>query len=137
MSNPFSLSFGTLPSELIERPVQAGEIMESFLSEYVNQRTFMITGVRGSGKTVLLTELSARFKEMSDWTVIPLSPESDMIHSLAAKLSNTRKYFEVFRDAKINLALFGFGLEIDGEPPVTDDETAILRPSANCLGDQN
>jgi predicted AAA+ superfamily ATPase len=87
----------------------------------------MITGVRGSGKTVLLTELAAHFRERKDWTVIPLSPESDMIHSLAAKLSNTRQYYEVFRDAKINLALFGFGLEIDGEPPVTDDETAILR----------
>lgn len=127
MSNPFSLSFGTRPAELIERPVQAGEIMESFLSEYVNQRTYMITGVRGSGKTVLLTELAARFRDREDWTIIPLSPESDMIHSLAAKLSNTRQYFEIFRDAKINLALFGFGLEIDGEPPVTDDETAILR----------
>ena len=127
MSNPFSLSFGTRPAELIERPVQASEITESFLSEYVNQRTYMITGVRGSGKTVLLTELAAHFRERKDWTVIPLSPESDMIHSLAAKLSNTRQYYEVFRDAKINLALFGFGLEIDGEPPVTDDETAILR----------
>ena len=127
MSNPFSLSFGTRPAELIERPVQASEITESFLSEYVNQRTYMITGVRGSGKTVLLTELAAHFRERKDWTVIPLSPESDMIHSLAAKLSNTRQYYEVFRDAKINLALFGFGFEIDGEPPVTDDETAILR----------
>ena len=127
MSNPFSLSFGTRPAELIERPVQASEITESFLSEYANQRTYMITGVRGSGKTVLLTELAAHFRERKDWTVIPLSPESDMIHSLAAKLSNTRQYYEVFRDAKINLALFGFGLEIDGEPPVTDDETAILR----------
>lgn len=87
MSNPFSLSFGIRPAELIERPVQAEEIMESFLSEYANQRTYMITGVRGSGKTVLLTELSARFRERKDWTVIPLSPESDMIHSLAAKLS--------------------------------------------------
>ena len=54
MSNPFSLSFGTRPAELIERPVQASDITESFLSEYVNQRTFMITGVRGSGKPVLL-----------------------------------------------------------------------------------
>lgn len=51
----------------------------------------------------------------------------EMIHSLAAKLSSTRKYFEIFRDAKINLALLGFGLETDGEPPVTDDETAIFR----------
>jgi hypothetical protein len=127
MSNPYSLSFGTRPAELIERPVQVSEIMESFLSEYVNQRTYMITGVRGSGKTVLLSELAAGFREIENWTIIPLSPESDMIHSLAAKLSNVRQYFEIFRDAKINLSMFGFGFAIDGEPPVTDDETAIFR----------
>ena len=68
MSNPFSLSFGTRPAELIERPFQASEITESFLSEYVTQRTYMITGVRGSGKTVLLTELAAHFRERKDCT---------------------------------------------------------------------
>ncbi len=127
MNNPFSLSFGMRPAELIERPLQAAEIVDSFLSEYANQRTFMITGVRGSGKTVLMTDIAARFKEREDWTVIALSPETDMIHSLAAKLSNIRKYVELFRDAKINLSFWGMGLEIDGEPPITDDETAVLR----------
>ncbi len=127
MNNPFSLSFGTRPAELIERPLQASEIIEAFLSVYANQRTYMITGVRGSGKTVLMTDIASGFKAREDWTVIALSPESDMIRSLAAKLSNIRKYTEVFRDAKINLSFFGLGLEIDGEPPVTDDETAILR----------
>ena len=127
MNNPFSLSFGTRPAELIERPLQASEIIEAFLSVYANQRTYMITGVRGSGKTVLMTDIASGFKAREDWTVIALSPESDMIRSLAAKLSTIRKYTEVFRDAKINLSFIGLGLEIDGEPPVTDDETAILR----------
>lgn len=127
MNNPFSLSFGTKPYEMIERPVQTREIYEAFTSEYVSQRTYMITGVRGSGKTVLMAELSDMIRTQEKWTVIPLTPEADMIHSLAAKLSNIRKFTEVFHDAKINLSLFGFGLEIDGEPPVTDDETAVAR----------
>lgn len=127
MSNPFSLSFGIRPTELVERPIQTAEILEAFTAEQVSQRTYMITGIRGSGKTVLMTEISARLCERENWTVIPLSPESDMIHSLAAKLSNMRKYTEIFRDARINLSIFGLGLEIDGEPPVTDDETAVTR----------
>ncbi len=127
MNNPFSLSFGTKPIELIERPLQTAEILDSFRSDPINQRTYMITGIRGSGKTVLLTEVSSILKEFEKWTVIPLSPEADMIHALAAKLSNTRKFYEVFRDAKINLPVFGFGLEKDSEPPITDDETAIER----------
>lgn len=127
MNNPFSLSFGTCPEELVDRPVQTNEILQSFRADPVNQRTYMITGVRGSGKTVLMTEISNRLKQDKSWTVIPLSPEGDMIHALAAKLSSIRKYSELFRDARINLSFLGLGLEIDGEPPVTDDETAIVR----------
>lgn len=127
MNNPFSLSFGMRPLELVDRPVQSQEILQAFTSQPAGQRTYMITGVRGSGKTVLLTEISSRLRTDDQWTVIPLSPEADMIHSLAAKLSNVRKYHELFRDAKINLSLFGIGLEIDGESPVTDDETAIVQ----------
>lgn len=127
MNNPFSISFGTKPIEKVARPVQTNEVISAFESDPINQRTFMITGVRGSGKTVLMTEISSVLKSTGRWTVIPLSPEADMIHSLAAKLSNTRKYYELFRDAKLNLSFMGLGFEIDGEPPITDDETAIER----------
>ena len=58
MSNPFSLSFGIRPTELVERPIQTAEILEAFTAEQVSQRTYMITGIRGSGKTVLMTEIS-------------------------------------------------------------------------------
>ena len=106
MANPFTLSFGAFPSELIERPVQTGEILDAFLEEPASQRTYMITGVRGSGKTVLMTEITRRLREREEWTVIPLSPESDMIHALAAKLSHLRIFTEVFRDTKINLSFY-------------------------------
>lgn len=125
MNNPFSLSFGIKPTECIERPLQTEEILESFMADPVPQHTYMVTGVRGSGKTVLLTDVSARLREHPDWTVIALSPESDMIHSFAAKLSSIRKYREVFRDAKIHLSFLGLEVEADGIPPVSDDETAI------------
>ena len=127
MANPFTLTFGALPSEMIERPLQTGEILDAFLAEPASQRTYMITGVRGSGKTVMMTEITKRLREREDWTVIPLSPETDMIHALAAKLSHLRKFTEIFRDAKINLSFFGVSLSMDGEPPITNDETAICQ----------
>ena len=63
MNNPFSLSFGTRPIELVARPLQSNEILSSFTSDPINQRTFMITGVRGVGKTVLMTDISAQLKK--------------------------------------------------------------------------
>ena len=127
MGNPFTLTFGKSPLENIERPVQKNEILEAFLATPINQQIYMITGIRGSGKTVLMTDVSRRLKTEDNWTVIELNPETDMLHSFAAKLSQVDKFREAFRNAKINLSLLGLGLEIEDVSPIADDETAITR----------
>lgn len=127
MGNPFTLAFGKSPLENIERPVQKNEILEAFLATPINQQIYMITGIRGSGKTVLMTDVSRRLKTEDNWTVIELNPETDMLHSFAAKLSQVEKFKEAFRNAKINLSLLGLGLEIEDVSPIADDETAITR----------
>ena len=61
------------------------------------------------------------------WIVVELSPERDMLLALAADLSNRKELLQVFRDAKINLSVLGFGVEIDSEPPITDVVVALDR----------
>jgi len=56
MQNPFTLTFGKSPLELVERPVQTNEIIEAFTVDPINQQMFIITGVRGLGKTVMMTD---------------------------------------------------------------------------------
>lgn len=53
MTNPYSISFGMEPKEIIPRPVQKNQILSDFREEDPSVRVYMITGVRGSGKTVL------------------------------------------------------------------------------------
>jgi hypothetical protein len=87
----------------------------------------MITGVRGSGKTVMLTDIAKYFRENEDWIVVDLSAERDLLNSFAAELSNLPDLLELFRDAKINLSFLGLGLEIDGVPPITDISVALSK----------
>jgi hypothetical protein len=87
----------------------------------------MITGVRGSGKTVMLTDIAKYFRKLEDWIVIDLSPERNLLNSFAAELSNRAELLEIFRDAKINLSFLGLGLEIDGVPPITDISVAVTK----------
>ena len=61
--NPFTISFGMEPSQYIERFSQLEEIESTFLSEEPASRIFMISGVRGSGKTVMLSTVSERFSK--------------------------------------------------------------------------
>ena len=123
--NPFSLSFGKEPVSVISREKLTNEILEGFTSENPAFHVAMITGVRGSGKTVLMTEIASEIRKDKNWIVVELSPERDMIRALTAELSNRKELLQIFKDAKINLSFLGFGIEIDSEPPVTDVVVAL------------
>lgn len=125
--NPYSLVFGKSPNQMIARPVLSEEILSSFLSESPSKQLFMITGIRGAGKTVLMTEVSKTIGANPDWIVIELNPERDMLTALASKLSSENALAAVFQEAKINLSFFGFGVEIAGTKPITDIETALSK----------
>ncbi len=126
-SNPFTIVFGRRPAEMIERFPQRHEILENFTSSNASQQLYIITGIRGSGKTVLMTSIADILRQDKDWIVIELNPELDLLNNMASKLSSHKICQEWFRKAGINLSYLGFGLEISGEPPVTDLETAIIR----------
>ena len=127
MENPFTLTFGKEPASLISRDLEIAGIMEGFRQERPDNQVVMLTGVRGSGKTVTLTTISNEFRGMKDWIVVELNPERDMLQMLAAELSNYPMLGQFFKDASINLSFLGFGLNIDGEPPITDISVALDR----------
>lgn len=126
MQNPFTLTFGKSPLELVERPLQTMEIVDTFTAETVNQQMFIITGVQGSGKTVMMTEIARRLREREDWVVIELNPATDLLQGMLAKLNSNKVCAAIIKSAKIDLSFFGFGVAIEGVPPLTDTETAII-----------
>lgn len=68
----------------ISRLQQLKEIISAF--ENSTNHVYMITGVRETGKTVLLTHVAEYFECKKDWMVINLISESDMLDQLASKL---------------------------------------------------
>lgn len=126
MQNPFTLTFGKSPLEPVERPVQTNEIIEAFTADLINQQMFIITGVRGSGKTVMMTEISHRLRKKEDWVVIELNPATDLLQGMLSKLNSNQVCAGMIKSAKIDLSFFGFGVSIEGAAPITDTETAII-----------
>ena len=51
--NPFTITFGLEPLNLIDRRNETEEIIETFTSNYPSTNSYFISGVRGTGKTVL------------------------------------------------------------------------------------
>ncbi len=126
MDNPFSLVFGKNPTASIDRPVQTNEIVEAFQPESINQQLFVITGVRGYGKTVLMTDVASRLAEDKRWIHIELNPTVDLLDSLLAKLNSNQTCFEILKHAKLNLSFFGFSLAFDGAVEIKDPEVAVV-----------
>ena len=87
----------------------------------------MITGIRGSGKTVLMTSISKELSKSKDWFVLELNPNRDILHSLVANLYDLPGMQKYFIEARIDLSLFGIGISIDKAIPVSDIEVAIQR----------
>lgn len=126
MQNPFTLTFGKSPLEPVERPVQTNEIIDTFTAEPVNQQMFLITGVRGSGKTVMMTEISRKLRIREEWVVIELNPSVDLLQGILSKLNSNPVCAGIIKSAKIDLSFWGFGVSIEGAAPITDAETAII-----------
>lgn len=125
--NPYTLTFGKEPTQLIARSVQSQQVIDSFLGEPSAQQVYMVTGIRGSGKTVFMTETARKITAQKNWINIELNPERDLLKSLAAKLSSENDLARLFQSAEINLSFFGFGLEVKSAAPITEIETALQK----------
>ena len=124
-SNPFTLSFGNKPFEYVSRESEKTELIEKLTSETPASHCFIITGVRGSGKTVMLNAISKRFKEDEDWVVVGLNPEDDMREALAAKLYTSSRIKHLFLEKDFSFSFQGLTFSISGKNPVLNIEDLL------------
>ena len=123
--NPFAINFGKLPIQYIDRAIIIDEIVEELDSDEAQNQCFMLTGTRGTGKTVTMTAIERRLEDDEDWIIVRLNPTRNMLSSLVAKLYDSRDYLTKFITASVNLSGFGIGVNIEGKPPVADIESAL------------
>lgn len=120
MHNPFSLSFGKEPKSIINRYEQFDIIKNDFTIEESSNNTYLITGIRGSGKTVLLTRLEKYFGSLKDWIVVDLNPELDMIEMLASAIYEKSNSKFKFLNKNFSFSFSGLSISISGENPVSN-----------------
>ena len=124
-ANPFTLSFGMEPLQYISRFSQTDEIVNTFMSESPSTMVYMISGVRGSGKTVMLSSLSERFEKEKNWIVVNVTPETDILMAIAARLYSISELKKLFVTAKLDLSAFGLGIAIEGGHQIFDIGAAL------------
>lgn len=90
--NPYALQFGQEPQQLIPRESQLSEVVANFLSDNGLQHIYMITGIRGSGKTVFMTNVANSFVS-KQWIVINVNVSSQIsiVEQIVIQLANNKR----------------------------------------------
>ncbi len=107
MENPYSLVFGKMPANYIDRELELNEIIETFSEREPSIRAYALTGLRGCGKTVALSFIEKHFQKQKDFVVIPLNSDLDMFEQTLEYLSQKKLLDEL----KISVSLLGITLE--------------------------
>ncbi len=117
MQIPFTTTFSKIPSIYIPTN-QSSEIIENFSYENPSESVYKITGVRGSGKTVLLAKIEEEFnskqREDEGWIVCSLTVNRDMLQQMAALLSKKGfiKDKKISKSAGLSANILGAGANV-------------------------
>lgn len=85
MQNPFTTTFSKAPEAYIETNT-IHEIIDNFSYDNPTESVYKITGVRGSGKTVLLAKIIEELRNGEEWIIYTLSSSRDLLSQLCASL---------------------------------------------------
>lgn len=75
---------------------QSNKIRTSFTSDPVTQQIIVITGVKGSGKAVLMNSIANMLEAEKDWIVVRLNSGKDLMQSLHARLCGNNECMVLF-----------------------------------------
>ncbi len=135
MKNPFVLSFGKKPLQYVSRLNQINTILDTFCDEPATNQVYMITGVRGSGKTVMLSNIADEFRKDENWIVVDLNPGKDLLNALVAKLYSVPELKKLFLKAKLDFSALGLGVSVENAISIVDEESALERMMAQIKKD--
>lgn len=126
--NPFTVPFMNAATEYIQRIEEPNALIRQIKGEPPLSHCFIITGVRGSGKTVMLTSIGQAFEKQDDWIVVELNPEDDMRESLAAKLYTHAKIKHLFLEKDFSVSFHGVSFSLKGKNPIlnVDDLLEVM-----------
>lgn len=123
--NPFTLSFGRVPNEYIVRTNEEETIIDMFAEAPVTDQMYMLLGVRGSGKTVMMTNVTRRIEELEDWITIKITPVDNILDALYKILVHNKKVHQLYVEAKINISLPGINVSVAPKLPEQNTVQAI------------
>lgn len=117
--NPFTLTFGKQPHTYVFRHENIDTIIGNFESDNPISQTYLISGIRGSGKTVLMTSVANELAQ-NGWIKVDLNATQDLLEDFALRLSDAYRSFFSIAEGSFDINVGGFGIGLSGKMNDTD-----------------
>lgn len=124
-NNPYSISFGRIPARFISRDVSVIDILDALNADEPTEMAFKLTGIRGAGKTVTLSEIERELRKDDKWIVVDLKSGGEITNDLVSELYSREDFITKYVDANLNLSAFGIGLKVSKKSPVSSIDVAL------------
>ncbi len=118
--NPFNITFGKTPLKLIYRQNTIDHVINTFNNKNPNVESYIITGPRGCGKTVLLAQIIKEFDSMDNWISIDLNPCMEMLEQAAVRLYDSAKIKNLFIKKEFSFSFKGVSFSLIGDKKIKD-----------------
>lgn len=122
--NPFTLMYGIASDSIVSREEKINTIINSFTNQD-NMFAYIITGIRGSGKTVLLRSIEEKLSLDSKWVVINVNPQGQMLESIANKLYDVASLKKIIGKITLSINLGVITLTRESGEKTSDPEIII------------
>ncbi len=125
--NPYTIGFGRIPSHYIIRDLVIADIVNQLNQEKISGQAYKLTGIRGTGKTVTLTEIERQLRRDETWIVIGVKPDGAITEDIVGNIYNEVPFLAPFFKSELNLSKFGIGVNIRHVPPVSSLDAALKK----------
>lgn len=125
--NPFTLTFGKQPNRYIDRYENMDDIISTFEADNPISQTYLISGIRRSGKTVLMTSAANQLKQSDDWVIVDLNATQPLLSEFSMRLADSEKQIPNIIEAGFEVSVAGFGI---GYNAASDPRDSVSRIEA-------
>lgn len=125
--NPYAISFGRIPHHYISRDIIIDDIIEALTADIVEEQAFKLTGIRGTGKTVMLSAIEKELRSEDDWIICDVKPGGNITVDIVSLLYGEVPFIKEFIDANMDLSAFGIGVKVTRKAPAVSPDTAIKK----------
>lgn len=129
--NPFILAFGEVPEIMLDEEARSKIILNDIKASRPNIRNFMISGLRGSGKTVLLRSIQEALSKEKEYIFVNLDmgdgKTKDLLSQFAAIIANIPEMKSLYLKADIRIGLGSAEIIMEKDNPFIDIRTEIAK----------